>query len=347
MAGTRPRAVRVLAAAGAVATVAVLAALSPSCSDSDPGESESAPVTSGAPPPAAPSAGRGATEDGPDAAVATGTGEEAPTGSGPPPTTSLNADPGSEDAAEAPAEDPADSDPDHADHADSDPGSAVKPSADDPLDSDPELAVEIIEELAPAEPAGGARQEGPLEPVESGEDGTGDSGRETSTPGEAYTWHDGDRVLEAVLQPDLTVISQGEAAPGQDDVGGTGQGRIVTREDGDPRDVEGDPRAQRDGGTEGGSSVQPVFLSESGELMTLPGGVILVLDEDWDSDATNGFLARNGISLDRVSELDYLTNGFLIDTEPGFPSLELANALATQSGVELSSPNWSRERTTR
>ena len=47
--------------------------------------------------------------------------------------------------------------------------------------------------------------------------------------------------------------------------------------------------------------------------------------------------------MDRVSELDYVANGFFVETEPGFPSLDLANALAAQDGVEISSPNWGRE----
>ena len=35
-----------------------------------------------------------------------------------------------------------------------------------------------------------------------------------------------------------------------------------------------------------------------------------------------------------------IQNGFLIETEPGFPSLELANALVDQDGLLISSPNW-------
>ena len=38
--------------------------------------------------------------------------------------------------------------------------------------------------------------------------------------------------------------------------------------------------------------------------------------------------------------MGFLENGFLVETEPGFPSLELANALASQDGVVMSSPNW-------
>ena len=45
--------------------------------------------------------------------------------------------------------------------------------------------------------------------------------------------------------------------------------------------------------------------------------------------------------------MEFLENGFLVQTEPGFPSLELANELAAQEGVVISSPNWWREVETR
>ncbi len=231
--------------------------------------------------------------------------------------------------------------------ADVDSEAAVEPSAEASVDKEPDLAVEIVEELAPTEPVGGARQEEPVEPVEpvgpEESDGTGGSGRTPSAQGDVYTWHDGDRMGEARLQLDLVVITEDVIAPNEDVVADMGDGQIVTRS---AEEAGGASRAAGSSG-EAGTSSQPVFLSESGELMTLPGGVVLVLDEDWDSDSADGFLARNGISRDRVSELDYLTNGFFVETEPGFPSLELANALAAQDGVELSSPNWWRDRTTR
>ena len=44
---------------------------------------------------------------------------------------------------------------------------------------------------------------------------------------------------------------------------------------------------------------------------------------------------------------DTVPNGFVVATEPGFAALELANALAGEDGVVLSSPNWWREHTTR
>ena len=74
--------------------------------------------------------------------------------------------------------------------------------------------------------------------------------------------------------------------------------------------------------------------------MTLPGGVLLALNPAWSKAETDAFFADNDIKLSRVSELGFVANGFFVETDPGFPSLNLANALAGQDGVELSSPNW-------
>lgn len=74
--------------------------------------------------------------------------------------------------------------------------------------------------------------------------------------------------------------------------------------------------------------------------MTLPGGIMLALDPEWDEAQVDSFFSNNGISPGQVSELGFIPNGFLIKTDPGFPSLELANELAEQEGVDISSPNW-------
>ena len=144
-----------------------------------------------------------------------------------------------------------------------------------------------------------------------------------------YTWKDGDSTRQVWLETDLVVKIDSPVGPLQDAV----------------VEVEGFGRDRDDAG--GAQDGWPVFRSRSGSLMTLPGGVLLVLDPDWDEAQTDGFFSRNGIKHSRVSELDYLPNGFYVETEPGFPSLDLANSLAAQDGVELSSPNWWRERSTR
>ena len=144
--------------------------------------------------------------------------------------------------------------------------------------------------------------------------------------GQTYTWEDGDGTLTVYLQTDLVVEKGSDGLP---------RG-IVAADDGGTNVARG-ADSQSKGDT------LPVFRSESGSLMTLPGGVLLVLSTDWSQAETNAFFSSNGIKMDRVSELSYVANGFFIETDPGFPSLDLANELAALDGVEVSSPNWGRE----
>ncbi|WP_419553136.1 hypothetical protein [Candidatus Poriferisodalis sp.] len=150
-------------------------------------------------------------------------------------------------------------------------------------------------------------------------------------PGQMYTWQDGDRTLEVWLDSSLVVQSDGDGITRQDIVVGTGSG------------VEGRGEATESVEPKGG----PVFWSSSGELMALPGGVLLALNPIWDYETVDAFFERNGIGYSSVTELDYIDNGYFVETEPGFPSLNLANSLATQDGVVLSSPNWWTELVTR
>ena len=140
---------------------------------------------------------------------------------------------------------------------------------------------------------------------------------------EVHTWEDGDRTLNVVLQEDLTVQNTADITPGVEVVARGATESIVRKQSGSTQDG------------------LPVFRSQSGGgLMTLPGGILLSLDSEWDQAQIESFFSQNGISMGQVSELEFLPNGFLVKTEPGFPSLNLANALAKQDGVEISSPNW-------
>ena len=149
---------------------------------------------------------------------------------------------------------------------------------------------------------------------------------EGDVQGRSYTWEDGDRTLTVHLQTDLAVEQGSGGFPGN----------VVAADNAGDRVVRGVGGQAQD-------NALPVFRSEYGELMTLPGGVLLILDSEWSETETEAFFSTNSIKRDRVSELSYATNGFFIDTEPGFPSLELANTLAVLDGVEVSSPNWARE----
>ena len=146
--------------------------------------------------------------------------------------------------------------------------------------------------------------------------------------GESYTWRDGDRILVVRLEPDL-VLHEGDVVSRDDIVAGSGGAR------------EGAAQSADDAVESGGDLL--VFRSDEGELMALPGGVLVVLDPGWDAAAVDAFFGRNGIAASRTTALDYVANGFFVETGPGFASLDLANALVGQAGVELSSPNWWKE----
>ena len=220
-----------------------------------------------------------------------------------------------------------------------------------------ELVIEVGQLVFPSEvdPSGGMRQFTPEEPTivdyvrsdrielahqrQTGEEEPTIGGQVVSGPevgqveGEIYTWLDGNRTQEVRLQSDLVVTSDGDIT--SKDQSATDSSRIDSHSTVDPAEA----REVSEG--------YPVFRSQAGTLMTLPGGVIVVLDAEWTTKQVDAFLTANGISTERVSELGWLSNGFFIDTDPGFASLNLANELAVEAGVELSSPNWWMEHTTR
>ena len=86
-----------------------------------------------------------------------------------------------------------------------------------------------------------------------------------------------------------------------------------------------------------------MFRSDSGSIVTLPGGVLLVLDGEWSQTRVDTFFAGQGIAANGVEQQGFVPNAFLIETAPAFPSLELANVLADEEGVVISSPNWRTE----
>ena len=145
--------------------------------------------------------------------------------------------------------------------------------------------------------------------------GSGQTGVEPVSSANTYTWQDGRYTRTITHQSDLTVTA---GADGGSEIG--------------PRQAGG---AQSDS--------QPVFQSDTGETMTLPGGVLLVLDAEWDQARIDRFFKDNHVDRSLVQMRTFTTNAYFIETEPGFPSLNLANELAGQGGVLLSSPNWQTE----
>ena len=145
----------------------------------------------------------------------------------------------------------------------------------------------------------------------------------SNVQGTVYSYKDGDRTIGVALQEGL-VLQKNSAISSNDTVIIKGASQSIISK-----------------GNDGGQGGLPVFRSESGGgLMTLPGGVLLALDLEWDEAQVDSFFSNNGISPEQIEELGFMQNGFLVKTEAGFPSLELANSLASQDGVEISSPNW-------
>lgn len=148
------------------------------------------------------------------------------------------------------------------------------------------------------------------------------------TEGQSFTWFDGDRTRRVWIDAEHVVPSAGSSFAPDDVVAGFDGGVIV----------------RTDAGKSGSVSGDPVFRSESGALMALPGGVVLVFEAGKDAASIDAFFAANQIDSSAVTPLDYLPNAYFIETPTGIESLRLANSLAVQDGVEVSSPNWWVER---
>ena len=185
-------------------------------------------------------------------------------------------------------------------------------------------------EMAASRPgARGLEREVPLEEPTPGPV-TRDPSVGASAQGAEYTWRDGDVTRRVRVQLDL--VSQPSSQNRVSDVVVVdGGGRSIVRK-----------RADDAAGTS-----DPVFRAESGQLMTLPGGVLVMLDGDWDSARIERFFSENSIAMSRVEEQIFAPNAFLVSTDPGFSSLQVANALAGQDGVIFAVPDWQTETTER
>ena len=180
-------------------------------------------------------------------------------------------------------------------------------------------------EFARSDSSGTLGRDGGITSVEKG---ASQKDRRLTRPvqGQTHTWEDGDRTLTVYLQTGLVVEKGSDGLPRDIVAADAGEANVVGSADGLSK-----------------GDTLPVFRSESGALLTLPGGVLLVLSAEWSKAETSAFFSNSGIKVDRVSELGYVANGFFIETQPGFPALDLANELAALDGVEVSSPNWGRE----
>ena len=143
-----------------------------------------------------------------------------------------------------------------------------------------------------------------------------------SAQGAEYTWQDGPTTRRMRLQLDL--VAQPTSENRDDDVVAADQGELSI--------VRKQERHEQGAG-------EPVFRTESGHLVTFPGGMLIMLDGAWGAAQVQSFFARHGIAMSRVEGQTFGPNAFLVSSESGFAALELANDLAAEEGVVYAVPD--------
>ncbi len=161
---------------------------------------------------------------------------------------------------------------------------------------------------------------------------------------------DGAPSAEATATPGPAPTPEGQAANPK---GGSGEDGVYTWRDGDriiPVRIETTGAVQektdRRSDVEGDSDYRTesiASVSVGGDTMSLPGGVLVVLNPSWSKSRADAFFSKNGIAPGSVSRLESMNNTFVVETAPCLPSLHLANTLADQDGVRVASPNWQME----
>jgi len=79
----------------------------------------------------------------------------------------------------------------------------------------------------------------------------------------------------------------------------------------------------------------------TGSGLGLPGGIIVVLDPEWNRSQVTSWLASE--DLVHLRDLPLAPNALLVASRPGLPGLQRANALFESGTVLRAQPNWWRE----
>lgn len=169
---------------------------------------------------------------------------------------------------------------------------------------------------------------------------------------QSYSWHDGERVQKAWLDPNLIAHFGTENNVKDQLTRGYGEAREVVRSGvvqvyalPSGTDVTKAATQMQSGGSGAFSPVFHETPNTASPMRALPGGVIVQLPKDWSSNQVDNWLkARN---LQRTHDLSFSPNLIVVDSAPGLASLELANRLNGQSDVVSAQPNWWVQRETR
>lgn len=179
-----------------------------------------------------------------------------------------------------------------------------------------------VEQAATVAPQSFTRQSDGDKPLEGALEGTAPGPEAQAGDPRAgatmLTWRDGDRTRTVWQAPADKVAVRGQAS-----------GQAGSQTDGE---VGGQASGQ------GGEEL--VFYDESGQRMSLPGGVVMVFDPGWSTARIDALLAGQGIARNRIETRGFTVNAYFVQTPAGLASLDLANQLAALDGVLISSPNW-------
>ncbi|HEX5514281.1 MAG TPA: hypothetical protein VFY81_07780 [Gammaproteobacteria bacterium] len=169
----------------------------------------------------------------------------------------------------------------------------------------------------------------------------------------SYVWYDGDNPRRAWLDPEVIAVfddsDQAAAravrslAPNAILLPSSTPGLRLWRI---PADGDSTIRSLRS--LEPEAQASPVLRdapSKAAPMRALPGQIIVYLNPDWSEPEARAWLQAHG--LDAIQQLNFGHNVFLLRSEPGLASLELANRLRQQPGVAAAMPNWWQELETR
>ena len=141
-----------------------------------------------------------------------------------------------------------------------------------------------------------------------------------------YVWQDGDRRILlrhlGALPPDARPMDSTGAAMDFDALGASATSSYAL--------TGGDESPARGGAW---------FVSDTGQLYLLVGGVIMLFADDLDPLERDTVFLRHGMAAERVSPIGEIPNAFLFATSSDTETLRLADALSADPGVAHASPN--------
>lgn len=167
---------------------------------------------------------------------------------------------------------------------------------------------------------------------------------------QSYVWYDGDQAQTVWVDPhliaDFTRRPAHEGAlrrayPRAQEMARRHGGMRLWRAD-DRVGATQTLRALQDTGPAAGYS--PVLRdgpSEDAPLRALTGNVIVYFQPGWDEAAVAAWVQARGLRI--VKRLEVGRNVYVIETEPGLASLEIANSLYRSGEVVAAFPDWWRE----